>query len=88
MPKIVITHAVKDVERWLSFKEERASAISAFGSNVTDHAAMDGSKMVAVTAEVHDMAAAQAQMASLSPEMAAAMDRHGVIPPLSVSVEK
>lgn len=88
MPKIVIVHAVKDVERWLSFKDERAGAISAFGSNVVDHAALDGSKTVAITADVADLAVAQAQLASPSPEMAAAMDRHGVIPPLSVFVQK
>jgi hypothetical protein len=46
--KVVLTHAVEDVERWLSFKGERAASIGAMGgSNVVDHVAADGSKNVA-----------------------------------------
>jgi len=88
MPKIVITHAVVDVERWLKRKDERAAVISAYATDVTDYVAMDGSSNIAVTADVHDMAGAQAMMASPSPEDAAAMERHGVIPPLTVYVVK
>jgi hypothetical protein len=60
MPKIVITHAVKDVETWLAGKAERVAMFSPFATNVTDHVAMDGSNNVAITADVQDMAAAQA----------------------------
>jgi hypothetical protein len=88
MPKIVITHAVVDVERWLKGKAERAAVISAYATEVTDYVAMDGSNNIAVTADVHDMAGAQAMMASPSPEDAAAMERHGVIPPLTVYIQK
>ncbi len=88
MPRIVITHAVVDLERWLAGKAERAAVIGAYATNVTDHVAMDGSNTIAVTADIHDMAGAQAMMASPSPEDAAAMERHGVIPPLTVYVEK
>jgi hypothetical protein len=88
MPKIVITHAVVDIERWLKGKAERAAVVGAYATNVTDHVAMDGSNNIAVTADVHDMAGAQAMMTSPSPEDAAAMERHGVIPPLTVYVEK
>jgi hypothetical protein len=88
MPKIVITHAVKDIETWLKGKEERAAVVGAYVTKVTDHVAMDGSNNIAVTADVHDLAGAQAMMASPSPEDAAAMERHGVIPPLTVYVEK
>ena len=88
MPKIVITHKVVDVERWLKGKAERAAVISAYATQVTDYVAMDGSNNIAVTADVHDMAGAQAMMASPSPEDAAAMERHGAIPPLTVYVEK
>jgi hypothetical protein len=88
MPKLVITHPVIDVERWLKGKEERAAVISRYATDVTDHVAMDGSNTIAVTADVHDMAGAQAMMASPSPEDAAAMERHGVLPPLTVYVEK
>jgi hypothetical protein len=88
MPKIVITHKVVDVERWLRGKAERAAVISAFATQVKDHVAMDGSNNIAVTADVHDMAGAQAMMASPSPKDAAAMERHGVTPPLTVYIEK
>ena len=88
MPHIVITHKVKDVENWLKFKAERVAALSPFASHVTDHVAMDGSNNVAVTADVQDVAAAQASLASPSPEMAAAMERHGVIQPISTHIEK
>ena len=89
MSKIVLTHAVEDVERWLHFKGERASAIGAMGgSNVVDHAAADGSKNVAISMDVADVDAFQAGLASPQPELAAAMQRHGVVPPVTAHVEK
>jgi hypothetical protein len=88
MPKIVITHKVVDVERWLKFKAERADSLTPFGTGVTDHVALDGSNNIAVTADVHDWAGMQAAMSSPPPELAAAMERHGVIPPLAVYIEK
>ncbi len=88
MPKVVITHKVVDVERWLKGKAERAALFGQFATNVTDHVAMDGSNNVAITADIHDMAGAQAVMTSPSPEQAAAGERHGVINPITVHVEK
>ena len=88
MPKIVITHAVVDLEHWLKGKEERAAVIGHVATNVTDHVAMDGSNNIAVTADVHDMAGAQALMASPSPEDVALEEKHGVIQPMTVYVEK
>jgi hypothetical protein len=88
MPKMVITHAVVDVERWLSYKQERVDQLASLAAHVTDHVALDGSKSVALTAEVHDVAAMQAVLASPPPELGAAMERHGVIPPLAVYIEK
>jgi hypothetical protein len=88
MPKMVITHAVTDIERWLKGKTERAATIGSFGTNVTDYVAADGSNNVAITADIHDIAGAQAMMASPSPETAAAMESHGVIPPITAYIEK
>jgi hypothetical protein len=88
VPKLIITHAVVDIERWLKGKEERAAAITPFASDVTDHVALDGSNNVAITADIHDMAGAQAMMASPSPETAAQMESHGVIQPLTVYIER
>jgi hypothetical protein len=88
MPKIVGTHAVVDVERWLNGKAERAAAIESWsGSNVTDFVAEDGSNNIAVTADVADIEAMKASMASPSPEVAALMEKHGVIPPITLYIE-
>lgn len=87
MPRMVITHAVVDVERWLKGKAERAAAIGAAGTNVTDYVAADGSNNIAVIAEIHDMDAAQALMASPPAEIAAQMEAHGVIPPFTAYIE-
>jgi hypothetical protein len=46
MPRIVITHDVQDVERWLRGKAERAAAFPG-GRNVTDLVASDGSNRAA-----------------------------------------
>ena len=89
MPRMIITHAVEDVERWLGFKDERAAAVAGMGgTNVTDHAAHDGSNVVAVGADVEDPDAMMAALASPPPEVGATMAKHGVIPPLTAFVEK
>jgi hypothetical protein len=88
MPRVVITHAVVDVQRWLEGKADRASVISAVGTNVTDTVALDGSNQIALTVDVNDLAALQAMLASPPPEVAALMEKHGVIPPLTAYVER
>jgi hypothetical protein len=88
MPRVVITHAVEDVDRWLQGKAERAAAIeSGTGSNVTDYVAHDGSNHVAVTTDVSDLAALQGMLASPPPDVLAAMEAHGVVQPISAYVE-
>jgi hypothetical protein len=88
MPKLVMTHAVADVEAWLKGKHERAAAIGAVGTNVTDHVAADGSNNVAITADVTDVEAAQSMLNSPSPETVALMASHGVIPPVTTYIER
>jgi len=88
MPRVVITHAVADIERWLNGKEGRAAAIeSASGSNVTDYVAHDGSNNIAITADVSDPAAMRSMLESPPPEVAAKMEEHGVVPPLTIYIE-
>ena len=88
MPKVVITHAVEDIERWLGGKAERAAAIeSASGSNVTDYVAHDGSNNIAVSADVEDVAGLQAMLASPPPDVLEKMQAHGVVPPLTAYVQ-
>lgn len=89
MPKIVVTHNVVDVGKWLQFKSERADAIAVLGgSNVVDHVVQDGSSAVAVAIEVDDVAGMMATLSSPPPEVGAIMERHGVIPPLAIYVEQ
>jgi hypothetical protein len=87
MPKIVVTHGVVDIDRWLQGKAARVAAIESMsGSNVTDYVVQDGSKNVAVAADVQDLDAFQATLAAPPPEMAALMEEHGVVPPLTAYV--
>ena len=89
MPKVVITHSVVDVGNWLKGKSERADAIGGMGgANVVDHVAHDGSKTIAVTFDTDDVAAVMAAIGAPSAELAATMERHGVVPPLTAYVEK
>jgi hypothetical protein len=88
MPRMVITHAVADVERWLAGKAERAAVIeSVSGSNVTDYVAEDGSNLIAVTADIADVDAVKAMLASPPPEAVAKMEAHGVVPPFTAYIE-
>ncbi len=89
MPKIVVIHDVVDVAKWLEFKSERAEAIGMLGgSNVVDHIAQDGANTVAVTAEVSDVGGLMAALGSPPPEVGAVMERHGVVPPLTIYIEQ
>lgn len=77
------------MEKWLSFKAERAEAVAATGvSNAMDLVAQDGSNAVAIVGDANDPAAVLATLTSPPPEVAAAMERHGVVPPLTIYIEK
>ena len=85
---MVITHAVSDIERWLEGKAERAAAIeSGSGSNVQDFVAADGSNTIAITADVADVDAIKAMLASPPPDVLEKMQSHGVVPPITTYVE-
>ena len=86
MPRVVITHAIQDVDRWLAGKTERASALQG-ATELTDLVAQDGSKHAAVTFDIDDLDAFKAMLASLPPEVAAQAESHGVIMPMTVYVE-
>jgi uncharacterized membrane protein len=88
MPRVVISHNVVDIQRWLEGKAEREAALSAMGSNVVDTVALDGSNKIALTADIDDLAALEAMLTSPPPELAALMEKHGVIPPFTTFVEK
>ena len=88
MPKLVITHAVEDVDRWLAGQSERAAAIeSGSGSNVTDYVAADGSNNIAITADVADVEQLESMLASPPPEVLEKMQAHGVVQPITAYVQ-
>jgi hypothetical protein len=85
---MVLTHAVRDIERWLEGKAERAAAIeSGSGSNVQDYVAADGSTNIAVTADIADVDGIRAMLASPPPEVMERMEAHGVVPPITAYIE-
>ena len=87
MPTIIVTHNVADVTAWLGHAAERADAIGQLGgTDVADHVAHDGAKTVAISAQVEDVGTFLAALASPSPELGAAMEKHGVQPPLTAYV--
>jgi hypothetical protein len=86
MPRIVITHAVQDVDRWLKGKAERAAALPR-ATDVTDLVAMDGSNHAAVVFDIADLDALKAVQSSVPPEMAAQAESHGVIMPMTAYLE-
>jgi muconolactone delta-isomerase len=86
MPRIVITHAVKDVPRWLAGKAERAAALPSI-TNVTDLVAVDGSNHAGVVFDVDDLDDLKTLIASMPPEVAAQAEAHGVIQPMSIYVQ-
>ena len=88
MPKIIVTAAVKDVEAWLQFKADMTAALSAVASDGSSYVAMDGSTQVASTWDVPDMEAFQAAQRSFPPELAAAAERAGMIPPVMIYIKK
>ena len=88
MPKIVVTAAVKDVEAWLKFKTDMTAALSAVASDGSSYVAMDGSDHVASTWDVPDMEALQSAQRSFSPDLAAAAERAGMIPPVMIYIKK
>ncbi len=86
MPRIVITHAVQDVDRWRRGKAERAAALPG-ATAVTDLVAMDGSDHAAVAFDFDDLDALKAVLSSVPPEMAAQAESRGVVMPMTVYVE-
>jgi hypothetical protein len=99
MPRVVITHAVADIQRWLQGKAERETALASIGGNVVDAVALDGSNQIAVSADVDDLEALTEMLTSPPPELtemltspppelAELMEKHGVIPPFMTYVEK
>ena len=66
VPRIIITHAIHEVDRRLAPKDERAAAMPG-ATGVTDLVAMDGSNQAAVTFETDGVDGLLAMLASMPP---------------------
>ncbi|MEM9633389.1 MAG: hypothetical protein AAGA50_18810 [Pseudomonadota bacterium] len=77
MPKIVATHEVDDIAHWLS-SPKREEVFAGIASNIETYVLPGDSNRVAVTMDVPDMVAFEAQMKSDAG--AAAMKFDGVRP--------
>jgi hypothetical protein len=86
MPRVIITHAVQDVDRWLAGKSERGTVMPGI-KNATDLVAMDGSNHAAWVFDFDDLDALKAVVSAMPPEVAALAGSHGVIMPMTVYVE-
>jgi muconolactone delta-isomerase len=78
MSRVVITHAVQDIQRWLAGKAERAAALPG-ATNVIDLVAMDGTNLAAVAFDLDDLDALKAMLSAMPPDMAAQAESHGVV---------
>jgi hypothetical protein len=85
MPKVIFTHAVKDVDHWVARHAERAALFADWGSNLVDHVSADSGNTVALSIDVHDMDAMKSALAGA--DMAAAKQAHGVLEPVAMFVE-
>jgi hypothetical protein len=85
MPKVIVTHAVQDVDRWLAGKAERHAGPGI--KNATDLVAMDGSNHAATVFDFDDIDALKAMLSSPPSDVAAQMESHGVIMPMTVYIE-
>jgi hypothetical protein len=86
MPRIVITHAVKDRAHWLAYKAERVDSLPG-ATGMTDLVALDGTNHTAVAFDFEDVDALKAVLSALPPEMAAQAESHGLLMPMTVYVE-
>ena len=84
--RMVITSKVKDVNLWLSYREERLLTISKFATNIWEYVESGGSNVTAITFDVID----EKQMyLALNDEMVKSeMLRHGVLPETILSFKQ
>jgi hypothetical protein len=79
MTRIVVTHAVKDVEQWLACRAKTVAAFAPYATDIFFYTIPEGSNNVAISLNVHDMAGMMA--ATETPEHKAMTEEAGVIHP-------
>ncbi len=76
--KMVVTHEVENVEKWLENRKERHGTISKFAENIVEYVIDNGSNVVALTFTITDE---QKMMDIMQDENTRLeMIRHGVKP--------
>jgi len=88
VPKIIVTATVRDVDAWLALKTDVTATLSGVASDGSSYFAMDGSNQVASSWDVPDMEAFQAAQRSFTPQLAAAAERAGMIPPVMIHIKR
>ena len=84
MANMVATHAVGDMNLWLSKGVERKALFASFCSTYRIYKHRDSNR-VSIVSENVDLEKMQAALSS--PEMAAAMEAHTVLPPVEFYIE-
>ena len=76
--KMIVTHEVENVEKWLENKEERHETISKFAENIVEYIIDNGSNVVALTFTITD----KQKMANIMQDENTRLEmiRHGVKP--------
>ena len=79
MPRMIVTHAVKDVDQWLACRDKAVEAFAPYATDVFFFTIPEGGNNVAVSLNVHDMEGLMAL--SQTPEHQAFTEEAGVIHP-------
>ena len=79
MPKMVVTHAVKDVDQWVATHAKATKFFAPYATDVVFYTIPEGGNNVAVSLNVHDMDGLMA--AIQTPEHNELHDEGGIIDP-------
>lgn len=79
MARMIVTHAVKDVDLWLSYRDKAIEAFAPYATDIVHFTIPEGGNNVAIALNVHDLDGLMAL--SQTPEHQAFAEEAGVIHP-------
>ena len=79
MSRMIVTHAVKDVDRWLAYRDQTVEAFAPYATDIFFYTIPEGGNNVAIALNVHDMDGMMAMVET--PEHQALVEEAGVIHP-------
>lgn len=79
MARMIVTHAVKNVDQWLACRAKAVAAFAPYATDIAFFTIPEGSNNVAIALNVHDMEGMMAM--SQTPEHQAFTEEAGVIHP-------